>query len=153
VKRYIEKEINSDLSSSILSHSVLGHWNLTSLHHHGLLVSNCNNPQYKIAKYNGMTLKAGTLADSCCSLNCNVIVVVKNIAYCTKQNIPVIIGHEFLEKNDFFNVPCPSSLLGIYIVHSYSNLKSWPLKNIIKNIQLPYGEDKYVVFPLIHTSM
>jgi len=151
VRRCIEKEMNSDLSSStILSQSVVTNPIVTSLHYDGPLLFNCNNPQYKI-KYKGMTLKAGTVADSCCGLNCNAIVVIKNIAYCTKQNIPVIIGYEFLEKNDLFHIPCPSSILGIYIVHLYSALKSWPLKDVIrKYVQLPYSENKYVVFPLIH---
>lgn len=156
VRRYIEKGSNSNLSlsSAILSHSVPMHPNLMLLHHYGPLVSNCNNPQYKIVKYNGITLKAGTLADSCCGLNCNAIISIENIAYCTRRNIPVIIGREFLEKEDLFNVPCPSSLLGIYVVHSYSDLKSWPLKNVIrKYVKLPYGNDKYAAFPLIHCTM
>ncbi|XP_070161256.1 uncharacterized protein [Polyergus mexicanus] len=153
IRRYIEKEINSD-SSTILSHSVVGHPNLILLHHDGPLISNCKNPQYKIVKYNGIILKSNTLADSCCGLNCGSIVSIKNIAYCTKRNIPVIIGREFLEKKDLFNMPCPSSFLGIYIVHSYSDLKSWPLKNVIrKYVKLPYGDDKYAVFPLIHSKM
>jgi len=98
-----------------------------------------------------MTLKVGTVADSCCGLNCNAIVVIKNIAYCTKRNISVITGHEFLEKNDLFHIPCPSSILGIYIVHLYAALKSWLLKDVIrKYVQLPYIENKYVVFSLIH---
>lgn len=153
VRRYIEKENTSDLllSPIVSSSSALGHPKLMLLHHDGPLVSNCNNPQYKIVKYNGIVLKVGTLADSCCSLNCGAIVSIKNVAYCTKRNIPVIIGYEFLEKEDLYKVSCPSSLLGIYIVHSYSDLKSWPLKNIIKKyVQLPYGNDKFAVFPLIH---
>lgn len=100
--RYIEKEINSD-SSTILSHSVLVHPNLISLHQNGPLISNCKNPQYKIVKYNGITLKCDTLADNYCGLNCGSIVTIKNIAYCTKQNIPVIIGHKFLEKFVAYN--------------------------------------------------
>jgi len=71
-----------------------------------------------------MTFKAGTVADSCCDLSCGAIVCIENVAYCAKQNIPVIIGHEFLEKEDLFNVPCSSSLLDIYSVHSSSDLKS-----------------------------
>lgn len=157
VRRYFEEEINSDASLNILLPSVLTNSNLTSLHHDGPLatiLSNCNNPQFKIVKYNRMTLKAGTLADSCCGLNCNTIVVIQNIACCTKRNIPVIISYEFLEREDLFTTPCPSSLLGIYIVHSYSDLKSWPLENVTKKyVQLRYGEDKYAVFPLIHINM
>jgi len=152
IRRCTEKKINLD-SSTILSHSVLVHPNLILLHHDGPLISNCRNPQYKIVKYNGITLKAGTLADSC-GLNSGGIVSIKNIAYCRKRNIPVIKGREFLKKEDLFNLPCPSSLLGIYLVHSCSDLKSWPLKHVIrKYVKLPYGDDKYAVFPLIHSSI
>lgn len=130
------------------------HPNLTNLHYDGPLVSNCNNPQCKIVKYNGITLKAGTLADSCCGLNCGAIVCIENIAHCSKRNVPVIIGREFLERNDLYNIPCPSSLLEIYSVHSCSELKSWPLKNVVrKYVKLPYENDKYAVFPLIHSKM
>lgn len=153
VRRYVEKENMSNvrLSPTVSSASVLQHPSLISLHNDGPLAPNCKNPQYKIVKYNAITLKSGTLADRCCGLNCGAIVSVKNIAYCTNRNIPVIIGHEFLEKEDLYKVPCSSSLLGIYIVHSYSDLKSWPLKSINrKYVQLPYA-DKFAVFPLIHT--
>lgn len=87
-------------------------------------------------------------------LSCGAIVCIENVAHCIKQNIPVIIGYEFLEKEDLFNVPCLSSLLGIYSVKSCSDLKSWPLKNVIKKyVKLPCGNDKYAVFPLIHSEM
>lgn len=123
------------------------------MHYDGLFVSNCYNPQYKTIKYEGIVLKAGTLADSCCGLNCGAIVCIENIAH-SEHNIPVIIGREFLEKKDLYNVPCPSSLLGIYIIHSYSNLKSWPLKSVVrKYMKLPLENDKYAVFPLIHSKM
>lgn len=154
VPRHVEKEINSNVpsTSSISSHSVL-HPNLMSLHYDGPLVSNCTDPQYKIVQYNGITVKAGTLADSCCGLICNTIVCIQNIAFCTKRKITVIIGREFLRKENLFNIPCSSSLLGIYIVHSYSELKSWPLKNLkTKYVKLPHTKDKYAVFPLIHST-
>lgn len=153
VRRCIEKEINL-CTSAVSSHTVMKHPQFTSLHCNGPLILNCHNPQYNIVKYNGTTLKAGTFADSCCSLSCGAIVYIKNIAYCSKENIPVIIGYEFLKKEEFFNIPCPSSLLDIYVVHTYSDLKSWPLKNVIrKYVQLPYGDEKYVVFPLIHGTI
>lgn len=100
-----------------------------------------------------MTFKAGTLADNCCGLNCGAIVCIENVAYCAKKNVPVIIGQEFLEKEDLFNIPCLSSLLDIYFVHSLSDLKSWPLQNIVKKyVKLPNGNEKFAVFPLMHSN-
>ncbi|XP_036139931.1 uncharacterized protein LOC105834898 isoform X1 [Monomorium pharaonis] len=156
VRRYIEQDINSDLSLSsiISSESVLRHPKLIKLHFDGPLIDNTSNPQYKIVKYNGITLKAGSLADNCCGLKCGAIVCIQNIAYCTKRNIPVIIGHEFLEKKEAYDIPCPSSLLGIYVVHSCSILKSWPLQHVIrKYVKLPCGDEKFAAFPLMHTAI
>jgi len=156
VRRYIEKEVNShsSLSSIILSDSILTHPKLMLLHYDGPLIPHCNNPQYKVVKYNIITSKAESLADSCCGLNDGTIVSIKNIAYCTRRNIPVIIGHELLGKENLFNVPCPSSLLGIFIVRLCTDLKAWPLQNIMrKYVKLPCEKDKYAVFPLIHIKM
>ncbi|KYN01704.1 hypothetical protein ALC62_07533 [Cyphomyrmex costatus] len=152
IRRCIEKEINSDSLQYIITlDSAMKHPKLMVLHSDGPLIDNCSNPQYKIVKYNGITLKARMLADNCYGLKCGAIVCIQNIAYCAQRNVPVIIGYEFLEKNDFYNIPCPSSLLGIYTVHSCSNLKSWLLSDVIrKYVKLPL-EDKYVVFPLLHT--
>jgi len=153
VRRYVKKKVNL-CTSSALSDSVRIYPFLTSLHYDGPLILNCRNPQYKIVKYNGFTLKVGTLADSSCGLKCGAIVCIKNVAYCTRRNIPIIIGYKFLEKEDLFTVPCASSMLDIYSVHLRSDLRSWPLKNIVKKyVQLPCGDDKYAVFPLIHCKM
>jgi len=159
VRRCIEKE-NLSTSSRLstltnLSDSILIHPTLITLHDDGPLLLDCNNPQYKIIKYvNGITFKTGSHADNCCGLNCGAIVCIENVAHCKKRNIPVIIGYEFLEKEDLFNIPCSSSLLGIYSVKSLSDLKSWPLKNVIKKyVKLPYENVKYAVFPLIHNEI
>ena len=152
VRRYIEKE--NVCTSSTLTDSVQVYPNLTSLHYDNPLLSNCHNPQHKVIKYNGFTFKAGTLADSCCSLNCGAIICIENVAYCSQRNISVIIGYKFLEKEDLFNIPCSSSMLGIHCVYSRSDLKSWPLKNIVrKYVKFPYENEKYAIFPLIHNKM
>lgn len=117
-----------------------------SLHHDGPLLPNCSDPQYKILKYNGCTFKVGTLANSCCDLNCGAIVCIENIAHCLKRNIFVIIGYEFLEK-DLFYIPCLSSLFGICSANVCLDLKSWPLKNVIKKyVKFPYENNKYALF-------
>jgi len=155
VRKYIEEEINCDssLSSITAPNSALKHLNCMVLHSDDPLTDDSSNPQYKIVKYNGITLKAGSLADNC-GLKCGAIIFVQNIAYCTKRNIPLIIGHEFLDKENLYNIPCPSALLGIYLVHSYSNLKLWPLQYVIrKYVKMPTADNKYAVFPLIHTTI
>lgn len=153
VRRCIEKEINLTTSSTESSNFIEIHPNLTSLHNNGPLLSNCNNPQYKIIKFNEVTFKTGTLADNCCGLSCGSIVSIENVAHCKKQNIPVIIGYKVVEKEDFFKVPCSSSLLGIYSVKFSSELQSWPLKNVKKKyVKLPCKNNKYAIFPLLHNE-
>lgn len=153
IRRCIEKENLSTPLSSVLLHSSI-HPHLISLHTDGPLVSNCTSPQYKAIKYNEITFKVRTLADNCCGLNCGAIICIENVAFCAKRNIPMIIGYEFLKKEDLFSVPCASSLLGIYKVHSFSPLKSWPLKNIIrKYVKFFCKDNKYAVFPLLHCEM
>lgn len=156
VRRCIEKEINLDTSplQNISSSFILTHPDLVALHYDGPLTFDCNNPQYKVIKYNGITFKAGTLANNCCGLSDGTIVCIENVAHCKKRNIPMIIGYEFLEKKDLFDVPCPSSLLGIYCVHLLSHLKSWPLETVItKYVKLPCGNDTFAVFPLLHIEI
>lgn len=150
VRRCIEKEKNL-CASTVPSNPILTYPNLISLHHNGPLISDCKNPQYKIIKYNGITFKTTTLSDSCCGLSCGAIVCIENVTYCKEQNIPVVIGYEFLKKEDLYIIPCSSSILGIYSVSLCSNIKSWPLKNIVrKYMKLPNGIERYAVFPLIH---
>lgn len=156
IRRCAEKDIKLDISPlrNISSDSVLTHPNLTSLHYNGPLTADCTNPQYKIIKYTGITFKVGTDANNCCGLSDGTIVCIENVAHCKKQNIPMIIGHEFLEKKDLFHVPCPSSLLGIYSVHLLADLKSWPLESVIKKyVKLSCGNNKYAVFPLLHIEI
>lgn len=153
VRRCIEKDMNICTLSAVSDFPGI-YPNLRVLHYDGPLISNCRNPQYKIVEYNGFTLTAGTFANSCCGLNCGAIISIENVAYCTQQNIPVIIGYEFLQKENLFDIPCPSSMLGIYSVHLRSDLKTWPLKDVVrKYVKLPCEHDKYAVFPLIHAKM
>jgi len=134
-----------------LSHCGPQYYNFMSLHYGGPIIPNCHNPQYKVAKFNGMTFKVGTFADSYCSLSCGAIVCIKNVTY--SANIPVI-DREFLIKKEVLNILCSFSLLHIYSVYSLSDLKSWPLKNIVKkNVKLPIESDKFAVFLLLHFNM
>ncbi|XP_070527391.1 uncharacterized protein [Cardiocondyla obscurior] len=103
VQRYMEEEIN--LNTAPID-SLDSEHNLLSSHTDGPLLHYCNNPQYKVVKFKGLTFKAKTLADSCCGLSCGAIVCIENVAHCTKQNIPVIIGYQFLDKKDLFITPC-----------------------------------------------
>ncbi|KYM94366.1 hypothetical protein ALC62_15008, partial [Cyphomyrmex costatus] len=124
---------------------------LKSTHSFGPLIHGCCNPQYKIIRKTNMTLRIDVIGDNCCALIDGTIVLIKNIAYNKDLEINVIIGHKFLHKQDFYHVPCPSSLLQIFTVYGLSDLQMWPIENIhTKYVKLPLLENEYVVFPLLH---
>lgn len=125
---------------------------IESVHADGPLIIGCTDPQYKVITSVTMKLCAGSRADSCCGLSNGAIVSLRNIAYCPRRQISVIIGNEFLKKENLFSVPCDSSNIGIFLVHELSDLKAWPLTSVIKKyVKLPVL-NKFAVFPLLHTN-
>ena len=46
----------------------------------------------------------------------------------------VVIGRNFKNVEDFYTIPCRSSLLGISKVSKLSELKMWPCESIAKNV-------------------
>jgi len=88
--------------------------------------------------------------DNCCSLNNGDIVLIKNIA--TDNKNIIIIGNKYKSKTDFYNEPCKSSDLGIYLIENVVNdLQSWNINEIShKCIKLLF-KDKCVIFPLLHS--
>lgn len=153
VRRYMEYEqnkINKVQECEITcSHFVV---DLKSVHIKGPLIEGCYNPQYRIMRRLTTTIRIDTLADNCCSLTDGKIIEVKNIAYCEELNTNVIIGHEFCNRKDLYDIPCPSSLIGIFIVENLFELKRWPVENVeTKYVKLPLIKDnEFAVFPLLH---
>ncbi|EZA53826.1 hypothetical protein X777_06705, partial [Ooceraea biroi] len=130
---------------------VCGDVNLKSIHTKGPLIESCYNPQYRTMKCSNSTIRINTLADNCCELRNGNIIEVKNIAYCKELNTNVIIGNEFYNKKDLYDIPCPLSLIGIFIVEKLSELKIWPVEDVkTKYVKLPFKDNKFAVFPLIH---
>lgn len=151
VKRYAEYNNNKIAKKHKTEEAINFMIDLTSSHSSGPLIHGCCNPQYKIIRKANMTLRTDVIADNCCALVDGTIVLIKNIAHNKDLNVDVIIGHKFLNKQDFYNIPCPSSFLNIFSVHSLSDLQMWPIENIhTKYVKLPMSETKYVVLPLLH---
>lgn len=150
VRRYIEgKNIEKprELHITILSDFVIDR---KFIHVKVPLIEGCCNPQYYIIKCSNAIIRTDTLADNCCGLSDGSIVQIKNVTYYKELNTDVIIGNEFLHRQDLYDKPCPSSLLGIFVVDNLSDFKIWPIKDIkIKYVQLPLN-NKFAVFPLLH---
>lgn len=88
--------------------------------------------------------------DNCCGTADGVIIQVANVAFSDHLQVPIIVGREFVNKRDFYNVPIESSRVGIFKVEQLSNLKAWPLSQItIKYVQLPY-KTAYIVSSILH---
>lgn len=152
VRRYMEYEknkIEENLTTEEIENFTI---DLKSIHSSGPLIHACCNPQYRIIRKANMILRTDVIADNCCALVDGTIILIKNIIRNKDLNTNVIIGQKFLHKEDFYNTPCPSSLLKIFSVHGLSELQIWPIENIyIKYVKLPLSENKYVVFPLLHS--
>lgn len=153
IRRCAEKEKNLSVLTPLIPMVAEFRPHIESTHADGPLLVNCTNPQFKVIMSATMRLRAASPADSCCSLNDGSLVLLQNIAYCSTRRIPLIIGNEFLIKENLFSVPCDSSILGIFLVHQLSELKAWPLTDVTKKyVKLPHLNNKFAVFPLIHTN-
>lgn len=114
-------------------------------------MENCCNPQYKILRNLNVMIRIDTLADNCCRLTDGSIVEVHNIAHHKDVNRDVIIGKEFCCTEDLYNTPCPSSLIGIYVISKLSELKTWTVDDIeMKYVKLLLSNNKFAAFPLLH---
>lgn len=49
------------------------------------------------------------------------IIQIENIAFCNHLQLPVI-GREFIDKRDFYNIPSESSCIEVFKVSKLSNL-------------------------------
>lgn len=153
VRRCIKYEQNKNNRISTEKPEIIDSYfsiDFKSIHIKGTLIGHCYDPQYKIMWCSNTTICTDTLADNCSGLIDGNIVEVKNIVYWRKLNTNVIIGNEFCHRKDSYNIPCPSSLTGIFIVENLdSELKIWPIENIkTKYVKLPVEDNKFAIFPL-----
>lgn len=149
VRRYIERK---NIEKPRELHITTSDFVIDSKSNHtkGPLIEGCCNPQYYIIKCSNATIRTDTLADNCCGLSDGSIVQIKNITYHKELKTDVIIGKEFLHRENLYDKSCPSSLLGIFVVDNLSDFKIWLIKDIkIKYVQLPLN-NKFAVFPLLH---
>lgn len=125
----------------------------TSLHVEGPLPENCSNPQYKVIQSSNFTIRTHGNADSCCVLKNGDIIDVQNIAVCRETREFVIIGRQLTAREDFYTIPCPSSLLGIHKVKRNTcveRLTIHALSDIAKKcVKLPHKLG-FVIFPFLH---
>ena len=100
--------------------------------------------------------KAGTVlkvakADSCFKTKAGDIAILTNVIKSPEGEI-FLAGHKFSVVEDYYDYPCPSSLLGIHKVSSLEEEeRRWKLsKYCCKCVLLPCSETAYVSIPLLH---
>ena len=81
----------------------------------------------------------------------DTIVIVRNIIFCNNEKIYKIIGTELKKHQSLYNLPCQSSLIGIYVAKLVDELNEWPISSIRNKMwKIPLSEDLFVVNPLLH---
>lgn len=124
---------------------------LFSPHNAGPVLPGC------IRQYRGAILPLFRITnktpDNCCGTANGAIIQVENIAFSDYLQVPVVIGREFVNKYDFYNVPIESSRVGVFKIKQLSNLKMWPLSQInVKYVQLPY-KNYYIASSILHCDI
>ncbi|CAG9770102.1 unnamed protein product [Ceutorhynchus assimilis] len=143
-------EINLHLRKNTYNNET-AEFRLDRPHCNGVLIQNCDGPQYKRATFKQFQISINN-NDCCCILEDGKVILVKNFAICSKTNEVVVIGKYFKSMENFYTEPCDSSLLEIFFVKKLSNLCYWPIKNIKnKLVRLPYS-DGFVIYPLHHSN-
>ncbi|KYQ53543.1 hypothetical protein ALC60_00069, partial [Trachymyrmex zeteki] len=90
-------------------------------HNAGPVLSGCTR-QYRVVALPHFKL-TNKSPDNCCGTTAGNIVIVENIAFSDDLQVFVVIGREFLQKDDFYIIPCNSRRVGVYKVNKLSALK------------------------------
>lgn len=152
IKRQSEKNyqsLNSDINKKVSIHKKIPICNKE--HFEGPTLNMNISKQFKKLIFDNFTLKTNE-PDNCCFLLCGYIILIKNIVII--RNECKIIGHRLLSLTDFYETPCRSSEIGIFLAKpDLGPLEIFDLKEIsFKCIKLIYKND-FVIFPLLHTNV
>lgn len=106
--------------------------------------------QYEKVIFKDFVLKA-TKPDNICALKDGSVISIKKIIS-TEDGIK-IVGCQYLVLEDFYEKPCKSSALEIFVVSQNGPIKSWPLNEVAYKCMKLELDDKDVVFPLLHLEV
>lgn len=127
-----------------------------SIHNEGPLQKGMYGKQYKIAKKGSFQLNTKYIHERCCYLNDGSVVDIENFSFCHDLKTEVAIGKKYLKTENYFTVPCDSSLVGVTAVSKLSKeLEKWPLTSIHRKavkIPIPGTSEKYVAVALLHSN-
>ena len=119
------------------------------VHCDGPLLKGFTNPQFHSCTVQGGCTVKFSQADKCCILHDGSVVLVENFAT-SQQGQTLVIGRTPLKKENLYEFPCESSMLGIVYAHTLSNLRAWPASLISqKCVHMPW-KSGFAIFPLHH---
>lgn len=122
-------------------------------HNNGPLVDNKSiDLQYSEYQFPNFVLKASS-PNNVCGLRNGHIILIENFVL-SSTNQMCLIGKRFLEIDNFFIEPCPSSNLRIFKVWNLDRrLNFWPIEQVeLKFVKFDFSPDVFVVIPLLHSE-
>jgi len=126
-------------------------------HHFGPLphgIQSAVVTQYQMLKLKQFVIRRTTSSDSCFVFNSGDIGLVRNIV--KKDGEIYVVYQSFEKQNVFFDYPCPSANLGIFLVNKLcNNCQIAKYCNIVKKcVCMKIGDDGsgYVCVPLAHVE-
>lgn len=107
--------------------------------------------QFRQVSFVDFTLKSSE-SDNCCTLKCGDIFIIKNVVQKIDCKL-FFIGCKYLSTSSFYTSPCNSSDLHTFVVSNLSNtLEIHSINEVLhKNVRFKISQDRFVVFPLLHT--
>jgi len=150
-RRIQEIENNSKVETKKIEKNTLI---LKNPHTLGPIFQGCYN-QFETLIYNELEFTINNKGDRCCGLTSGEIIIIENICYSETHYDNVVIGKEFLEKENLYEKPCSSSILGIYKVFNVSTRKAWSVKLISRKYFLypnDRTENSFIAIPLLHVE-
>jgi len=106
--------------------------------------------QYRKLKF-GKVILALNDADRCFMTSENVIVLLSNIVQPDERHV-VLVGRKFISKENVYEYPIHSSLIGIFQVSNLSNERQfWDIQQLSRKCYLiPDTNNSFISIPLTH---
>lgn len=125
------------------------------VHSNGPLIEGYNFfSQYKILRTKTFTIHSNSASNNCISLDNGTTVSVLNLVK-RNDNTKFIIGRKLKVVKNLYSdpvYPCASEQLGVQVMREDTAVCLWPCDNIRHKMwKMPYNQNQFVVFPVIHT--
>lgn len=109
-----------------------------------------NSPEcFKVCKFANFEL-SNKLGNNFCKLKDGTIIKIHHFV---RGSPSELFGQKFKKREDFFQSPCPSSLIGVQLISDLSAVRRFNI-NLIESkcVVLPF-ETEFICYPLIHSEI